>query len=85
MPLAQDSPQSQLETPPRDLPPLPNDPLDFTGKDAPSVRFSSFYFALLLNLPCQEINKCTDCGPSHFHAVCDGPRASTHMDLGNSS
>ena len=39
MPLAEDSPQSHSETPPRDLPPLPNDPLDFASKDAPSVHF----------------------------------------------
>ena len=52
MPLASDVPQNRSETPPRDiLPPLPTDPLDFVGKDAPAVRLFLFYLLFFIYFP----------------------------------
>ena len=59
MPLAEDSLPSHSETPPRDLPPLPNDPLDFASKDAPSVRFSLFILLSRSISPARKLTKVT--------------------------
>lgn len=86
MPLAEDASQAILENPSRDLPPLPNDPLDFTGKDAPSVCLPPFYIFFFLFTPAhQELKKCTGCGPPHLLEGCSGPIDPNNMDLGNSS